>query len=183
FRMRAMLASFSAYHLWLHWREPAVWLGSHFLDFEPGIHFSQFQMQSGTSGINTVRIYSPAKQAAEQDADGAFIRRWVPELRDVPSSWLPRPEQMPAELQSLSRCVIGRDYPAPIVEHAAAVRSARERIASVRRRTATRTEAQAVFVRHGSRKRTARRRIRENRQSTLPGLGEAMGTEVAGERL
>ncbi|MGA0093763.1 MAG: FAD-binding domain-containing protein [Chthoniobacterales bacterium] len=183
FRMRAMLASFSAYHLWLHWREPAVWLGSHFLDFEPGIHFSQFQMQSGTSGINTVRIYSPAKQAAEQDADGAFIRRWVPELRDVPSSWLPRPEQMPAELQSLSRCVIGRDYPAPIVEHAAAVKAARERIASVRRRTATRTEAQAVFVRHGSRKRTARRRIRENRQSTLPGLGEAMGTEVAGERL
>ena len=171
FRMRAMLASFSAYHLWLHWREPAVWLGSHFLDFEPGIHFSQFQMQSGTSGINTVRIYSPAKQAAEQDPEGEFIRRWVPELRAAPVSWLSRPEQMPAELQSRCGCLIGRDYPAPIVEHAAAVKEARERIAAIRRRRGTRTEAKAVFVRHGSRKKSATHRARQNPQPTLPGLG------------
>jgi len=168
--MRAMLASFSAYHLWLHWREPAVWLGSHFLDFEAGIHFSQFQMQSGTSGINTVRIYSPAKQAVEQDPDGEFIRRWVPELRDVPVSWLAHPEQMPGELQSRCGCIIGRDYPAPIVEHAAAVKAARERIAAVRRQTGTRAEAKAVFVRHGSRKKVASRPRTKNRQPTLPGL-------------
>ena len=171
FRMRAMLASFSAYHLWLHWREPAVWLGSHFLDFEPGIHFSQFQMQSGTSGINTVRIYSPAKQAVEQDPDGVFIHRWVPELRAVPVSWLSRPEQMPAELQSRCGCRIGRDYPAPIVGHAAAVKEARERIAAVRRRSGTRSEARAVFVRHGSRKKSAALRDRKNGQPELPGLG------------
>jgi deoxyribodipyrimidine photo-lyase len=171
FRMRAMLASFSAYHLWLHWREPAVWLGSHFLDFEPGIHFSQFQMQSGTSGINTVRIYSPAKQALEQDPDGEFIRRWVPELHAVPVSWLSRPEQMPAELQSRCQCLIGHDYPAPIVEHAAAVKEARDRIAAIRRRSGTRTEAKAVFVRHGSRKKSAAGRDRKSRQPTLPGLG------------
>lgn len=170
FRMRAMLASFSAYHLWLHWREPAVWLGSHFLDFEPGIHFSQFQMQSGTSGINTVRIYSPAKQAAEQDPDGEFIRRWVPELRGVPVAWLPRPGQMPADLQQRSACVIGRDYPAPIVEHAAAVQEARERIAAIRRRSGTRTEARAVFVRHGSRKKSAVRSVKKSRQPVLLGL-------------
>jgi len=170
FRMRAMLASFSAYHLWLHWREPAVWLGSHFLDFEAGIHFSQFQMQSGTSGINTVRIYSPAKQAAEQDPDGEFIRRWVPELRGVPVSWLAHPEQMPAELQSRCGCIIGRDYPAPIVEHAAAVREARDRIAAVRRQTGTCREAKAVFVRHGSRKKGVARSRAKSRQLTLPGL-------------
>ena len=70
FRMRAMMASFSSYHLWLHWREPAMYLGGLFLDFEPGIHFSQFQMQSGTTGINTIRIYSPAKQAKDQDPQG-----------------------------------------------------------------------------------------------------------------
>jgi deoxyribodipyrimidine photo-lyase len=170
FRMRAMLASFSAYHLWLHWRQPAVWLGSHFLDFEAGIHFSQFQMQSGTSGINTVRIYSPAKQAVEQDPDGKFIRRWVPELRDVPVSWLARPEQMPRELQSRCGCVIGRDYPAPIVEHAAAVKAARERIAGVRRQAGTRSEAKAVFVRHGSRKKGVAHSRAKSRQLTLPGL-------------
>jgi deoxyribodipyrimidine photo-lyase len=182
FRMRAMLASFSAYHLWLHWREPAVWLGSHFLDFEPGIHFSQFQMQSGTSGINTVRIYSPAKQALEQDPDGEFIRRWVPELHAVPVSWLSRPEQMPAELQSRCQCLIGQDYPAPIVEHAAAVKEARDRIATIRRRSGTRTEAKAVFVRHGSRKKSAAGRDRKNRQPQLPGLGEAIETAAAAER-
>ena len=182
FRMRAMLASFSAYHLWLHWREPAVWLGSHFLDFEPGIHFSQFQMQSGTSGINTVRIYSPAKQALEQDPDGEFIRRWVPELHAVPVSWLSRPEQMPAELQSRCQCLIGHDYPAPIVEHAAAVKEARDRIAAIRRRSGTRTEAKAVFVRHGSRKKSATRRERKSRQPQLPGLGEAIETAAAAER-
>jgi deoxyribodipyrimidine photo-lyase len=170
FRMRAMLASFSAYHLWLHWREPAVWLGSHFLDFEAGIHFSQFQMQSGTSGINTVRIYSPAKQALEQDPEGEFIRRWVPELRDVPVSWLSKPEQMPEEIQSRCGCVIGRDYPAPIVEHATAVKEARDRIAAVRRKTETRTEAKKVFVRHGSRKRPTKRTAAKNQQPTLPGL-------------
>ena len=180
FRMRAMLASFSAYHLWLHWREPAVWLGSHFLDFEAGIHFSQFQMQSGTSGINTVRIYSPAKQAAEQDPDGEFIRRWVPELQDVPVSWLPRPEQMPTELQGRCGCIIGRNYPAPIVEHAAAVKQARERISAVRRRTATRNEARAVFVRHGSRKKSAMRRKAGIGQPALPGLGDSMITVAAG---
>ena len=171
FRMRAMLASFSAYHLWLHWREPAIWLGSQFLDFEAGIHFSQFQMQSGTSGINAVRIYSPAKQAVEQDPKGEFIRRWVPELRDVPVSWLSRPEQMPAELQNRCGCVIGRDYPAPIVEHAVAVKEAREKIAAVRRRVETRSEARAVFVRHGSRKKSTARASKKSLQPSLPGLG------------
>ena len=170
FRMRAMLASFSAYHLWLHWREPAMWLGSHFLDFEAGIHFSQFQMQSGTSGINTLRIYSPAKQALEQDPDGVFIRHWLPELREVPVSWLSRPEQMPAEIQSRYGCLIGKNYPAPIVEHTAAVKEARDKISAVRRQTETRTEAKAVFVRHGSRKRSPARRSAKNLQPTLPGL-------------
>lgn len=90
---------------------------------------------------------------------------------------------MPAELQSRSGCVIGRDYPAPIVEHAAAVKAARERIAAVRRRTATRAEAQAVFVRHGSRKKSARRGVRKNRQPTLPGLAEEMETMAAEEQV
>jgi deoxyribodipyrimidine photo-lyase len=156
FRMRAMVASFSAYHLWLHWREPARHLARCFLDFEPGIHYSQMQMQSGTTGINTLRIYSPAKQALDQDPLGKFIRRWVPELAKVPDSWLPQPELMSIEMQRRTGCLIGVDYPAPIVQHAEAVRQARERLSAVRRSSGARAESRRVLKKHGSRKKPNR---------------------------
>ncbi|MFN8817491.1 MAG: deoxyribodipyrimidine photo-lyase/cryptochrome family protein [bacterium] len=158
FRMRAMVASFSAYHLWLHWREPAVELARRFLDFEPGIHFAQFQMQSGVTGINTVRIYSPSKQVSDQDPKGVFIRRWVPELEGVPDEFLANPEQMPALTQHMAGCVIGRDYPAPIVDHATAYREAQARIFARLGEPATRAAAAKVYQKHGSRKRPERRR-------------------------
>ncbi len=152
FRMRAMLASFAAYHLWLHWRPTAQYLARHFLDFEPGIHFSQFQMQSGTTGINTVRIYSPTKQALDQDPEGVFIKRHVPELVAVPTEYLAEPHRMPSPLQRRIGCVIGKDYPAPIVDHASAYRAAHERIAALRKRAGTRAEADLVQAKHGSRR-------------------------------
>ncbi len=156
FRMRAMLVSFASYHLWLHWRPTAVYLAKHFLDFEPGIHFSQFQMQSGTTGINTVRIYSPIKQVEDHDPNGSFIRKFVPELSAVPDEFLSEPHKMPLSVQSKVGCRIGSDYPKPIVEHRAAYRLARERIFSVRRKAEAREEASAVLKRHGSRKRPLR---------------------------
>ena len=155
FRMRAMLMSFASYHLWLHWRPTAVYLARHFLDFEPGIHFPQAQMQSGTTGINTLRIYSPAKQAAEHDPRGDFIRRYVPELEPVPDEYLAEPHRMPPLLQKMIGCVIGRDYPGPIVDHAAAYRLARDRMDAVADRPEAATEAGRVLLRHGSRGRRA----------------------------
>jgi deoxyribodipyrimidine photo-lyase len=152
FRMRAMLVSFASYHLWLHWRPTAQYLARHFLDFEPGIHFSQFQMQSGTTGINTVRIYSPTKQVLDQDPSGAFIKRYVPELMAVPAAHLAEPSAMPLQLQQKLGVMIGRDYPSPIVEHTAAYRLARERIGVLRRSAVARIEADAVQARHGSRR-------------------------------
>ena len=77
FRMRAMVMAVASYHLWLHWREPGLSLARLFTDYEPGIHWSQAQMQSGTTGINTVRIYNPVKQGYDQDPDGVFTRRWL----------------------------------------------------------------------------------------------------------
>lgn len=153
FRMRAMLVSFASYHLWLHWRPTAVFLAKHFLDFEPGIHFSQFQMQSGTTGINTLRIYSPVKQVHDHDPEGHFIRRFVPELAEVPNEYIAEPHKMPLMLQDASGCRIGKDYPRPIVDNANAYKIAKNRLTSVRREASAKKEATRVSHKHGSRKR------------------------------
>jgi deoxyribodipyrimidine photo-lyase len=153
FRMRAMLMAFAAYHLWLHWREPGLHLARQFTDYEPGIHWSQVQMQSGTTGINRLRIYNPVKQSRDQDPEGRFIRRWVPELAGVDAAFLHEPWRMSASAQQRAGCRIGRDYPRPIVDHEAAARAARRRVEDLRRRTGFGEEARDVMSRHGSRRR------------------------------
>ncbi len=152
FRMRAMLVSFASYHLWLPWQATAQALAPHFLDYEPGIHYSQFQMQSGTTGINTVRIYNPIKQGRDQDPTGAFIRQWVPELAGVPTDDLHAPHEMPALVAQMAGVRLGRDYPRPIVQHEAAMREAKARLFAVRESAAARAEAAEVLDRHGSRR-------------------------------
>ena len=151
FRMRAMLMSFASYHLWLDWRPTSVHLARLFLDYEPGIHYPQAQMQSGTTGINTLRIYSPAKQAADHDPTGTFIRRYVPELEPVPDEHLAAPHLMPPLLQKLIGVRIGRNYPEPIVDHQAAYRFARDRMDEVVLSTAGRDEARRVLLKHAGR--------------------------------
>ena len=148
FRMRAMVVSFASYHLWLHWREPSLHLARMFTDYEPGIHYSQFQMQSGTTGINTVRIYSPVKQVSDQDPTGVFIRQWVPELKDVPDRMLPTPEKIDGGVAG---------YPPPVVDHKTAYAEARSRVMQLRRTEQAREEAAGVLQKHGSRKRPTRR--------------------------
>ena len=156
FRMRAMLMSFASYHLWLHWRPTALHLASQFLDFEPGIHFSQAQMQSGITGINAVRIYSPIKQVKDQDPEGTFIKRYVPELQGVPAEHIAEPHTMSSSMQKRLGCVIGKDYPAPIVEHRQAYAEARSRIYAARRSPEAKAESERVYQKHGSRRRPSR---------------------------
>ena len=152
FRMRAMLVSFASYHLWLHWRQTGLFLARQFLDYEPGIHWSQMQMQSGTTGINTLRMYSPTKQAQDQDPQGLFIRRWVPELAKVPLPFLAEPWKMDPSVQHMAGCLIGTDYPRPIVDDKAAMKAAKDRMYGLRKTPQARIEAADVQEMHGSRK-------------------------------
>lgn len=99
-------------------------------------------MQSGVTGINTIRIYSPIKQSHDQDPTGAFIRQWVPELATIEPEFIHEPWLMPTP---------PADYPAPVVELKAATLAAKEKIYGKKAEKEVRAEAARVFEKHGSR--------------------------------
>lgn len=109
-------------------------------------------MQSGTTAINTLRIYNPIKQSQDQDPDGVFIRKWVPELAHVPDEHIHAPWMMPPLLQRELGIEIGKDYPAPITDHIQAAKDARAKISEIRRTSGFRDEQLKVLKKHGSRK-------------------------------
>ena len=154
FRMRAALMSFASYQLWLHWRRPAQFLAKHFVDFEPGIHFSQAQMQSGVTGINTIRIYSPKKQAIDQDPSGEFIKRFCPELSSLSPEDLAEPHLTPPLLAASLGFESGITYPKPIVDPDESYSAAKQKIFDWMNRPAVRREAKQVYEKHGSRSRS-----------------------------
>ncbi|WP_150910686.1 FAD-binding domain-containing protein [Marinobacter halotolerans] len=149
FRMRAMLMAVASYQLWLHWRDPALHLARLFTDFEPGIHYSQTQMQSGLTGINALRIYNPVMQSQKLDPEGEFIRRWIPELAGLPAEMIHTPWLMtPAQKERFG----GNTYIAPVCDHQQAARVARKAVGEFRRQHVSRSETERVLDRHGSRK-------------------------------
>ena len=143
FRMRSMMMSFASYHLWLDWRATGALLARRFTDYEPGIHWPQVQMQSGTTGINTIRIYNPVKQGADQDPTGGFTRAWLPELAAVPDALLQQPWLWPG--------AAGLRYPAPLVDPAVAARAARDAVWGLRRAPDHAAAAAVIIARHASR--------------------------------
>ncbi|QNG26243.1 deoxyribodipyrimidine photo-lyase [Synechococcus sp. HK01-R] len=159
FRMRAMLMSVASYHLWLPWRESGLHLARLFVDYEPGIHWSQCQMQSGSTSINTIRIYNPIKQGLDHDPHGVFIRRWCPELAGVPDVVLHEPWRGHP------------DHPRPIVDPKVAAREARDRIWEIRRASGFDQLADAIQERHGSRRAGLRPLGKRRSRRTLEGAG------------
>ncbi len=156
FRMRALLMSVASYHLWLDWRSTGPILARRFTDYDPGIHWPQVQMQSGTTGINTPRIYNPVKQGLDHDPTGAFTRRWVPELAPVPDACLQEPWKWPGAGR-----LLGLRYPEPVVDVAAAARAARDQVWALRKGADYRVAAAAIVARHASRTDATGRFIRD----------------------
>jgi deoxyribodipyrimidine photo-lyase len=141
FRMRAMIVSFACFGLHLSWRFIHEPLARLFLDYEPGIHLSQLQMQAGVIGFNTLRVYSPTKQFIDHDADAKFVKRWVPELAD----------RTPVEIANLSESKIP-NYETEVVSLKDKAKEMKERVFSIRKSQEGWKATQRILRKHGSKK-------------------------------
>ena len=155
FRMRALLVSFLTHHLWQPWQSGVVHLARNFLDFEPGIHYSQFQMQAGETGINMIRIYNPTKNAKEHDEGGIFIKKWIPEIKKIPTPLLFEPWKMNLIDQETYECKIGKDYPKPIVDISETYKYAASKLWSIKRDSTVKEESSRILRKHTNANRKA----------------------------
>jgi deoxyribodipyrimidine photo-lyase len=151
FRMRSMIVSFATHHLWLPWQAIAPYLAKLFLDYEPGIHYPQIQMQAGTTGVNTIRMYNPVKQGQDHDPKGIFVKQWLPELANVSEAVIHEPWRMSAMEQQLIGFTLGVDYPLPIVSVEEAARFARNELWRVKNSSATKQLNGAILKKHTQR--------------------------------
>ena len=148
FRMRAMVVSFYSHYLWLPWKPGADYLASLFTDFEPGIHYAQFQMQTGYTGINTIRIYNPIKQSTDHDPEGKFIKMWLPELVTIPAPYIHEPWNIPPLEKQLMGYSTGSYPETPVVDLKAARKHASDTLYAMRKDPTVRQESARILGRH-----------------------------------
>ena len=139
FRMRAMIMSFASYNLWQPWQKTSPRLAELFTDYEPGIHISQVQMQSGVTGINLPRIYSIAKQSMDQDPDAVWTKNLLPQLKDFDPKLIHNAE-------------LNASYIPQIVDLKTSAKFARDQIWGIRKSIEFKNEARKVYLKHGSRR-------------------------------
>jgi deoxyribodipyrimidine photo-lyase len=119
-RARMIAASFLIKDLLIDWRSGERFFMQHLLDADPAANNGGWQWTAGTGtdAAPYFRIFNPVLQGKKHDPQGDYVRRWVPELADVPDRYVHAPWEMPLDVQREAGCRIGQDYPAPIVDHA-----------------------------------------------------------------
>ena len=165
FRMRAMITSVAVHTLRIDWRKTLHPTARLWADYEPGIHISQTQMQAGVVGINQLRVYSPDKQLEDHDPEAVFVKRWVPELADVPPELILKHHKRPVE-----------GYIEPLVDRIPNAKSFKDDYYAIKQRPETRALAEAVYQRHGSRRPASSRTWKNN----APRAGERRIVKPAG---
>jgi deoxyribodipyrimidine photo-lyase len=148
FRMRAMLASFFTHILWQPWQAATTHLSKQFLDFEPGIHFPQLQMQAGETGINNLRIYNPTTNSLKHDPDAVFIKKWVPELRELEIPFVHEPYLMTEMEHVFYNFKLGENYPFPIVDIKENRKRASDILWNMKNDAEVRRESSRILKRH-----------------------------------
>ena len=124
-RSRMIVASFLVKDLLIDWRWGERWFMQHLVDGDPAANNGGWQWTAGTGtdAAPYFRVFNPVLQGKKFDPQGSHVRRWLPELQDVPGKYIHEPWRMPLAEQRRAGCMIGRDYPVPVVDH----RAARER--------------------------------------------------------
>ncbi|WP_298494711.1 cryptochrome/deoxyribodipyrimidine photo-lyase family protein [uncultured Algibacter sp.] len=148
FRMRALVVSFFTHNLWQPWQEATTHLSQMFLDFEPGIHFPQLQMQAGETGINMLRIYNPIKNSLEHDPEASFIKKWVPELRSLDTPFAHQPYLMTELEQQFYNFKLGIDYPNPIIDFDTSRKKAGDTLWNLRKNKKVMEESKRILRKH-----------------------------------
>jgi deoxyribodipyrimidine photo-lyase len=133
-RLRMVAASFLVKDLHIDWRWGERYFAEHLNDFDLAANNGgwQWAASTGCDAQPYFRIFNPVTQSERFDAEGKFIRRYVPELAKVPARRIHAPWTMGPIEQQTSACVIGRDYPDPVVDHDIARKITLERYAAAR---------------------------------------------------
>jgi deoxyribodipyrimidine photo-lyase len=118
-RVRMITASFLTKDLLLNWQFGEIYFWQRLVDGDQPSNNGgwQWSASTGTDAQPYFRIFNPVSQSEKFDPTGTYIRRYIPELAHVPDKYIHAPWTMPASEQSKAGCIIGKDYPAPVVKH------------------------------------------------------------------